>query len=93
MTRLKSSEKNLTNELIKSTEKYISLSQEFVTFISKAEGLMDQLEETMSKLPLFKYKVHSYTYIRICTSYIRNYNYVSFIIIYTFIVHISEITI
>ena len=70
MTRLKSSEKNLTNELEKSTEKYISLSQEFVTFISKAEGLMDQLEETMSKLPLFKYKVHIRIYVYALATYV-----------------------
>ena len=62
MTRIKSSGNNLANELEKLTEKYSSLSQDFEksTFISKAEGLMDQLEEIMSKLPLFKkYKVRT----------------------------------
>ena len=66
VAQLKSSEKNLLNELEELKEKYNRLKNSH----SKAEQIMDQLEETKSNfeaLPfLTKYiKVHVVTYIRL----------------------------
>ena len=48
VAKLKSSEKTLLNKLEKSKEKYDRLSQCFENSCSKAEQIMDQLEETKS---------------------------------------------
>ena len=61
VAQLKSSKKELLNELKLWKEKYSSLSQNFKKSCSKADLLMDQLEKTKSNfenLPfLKKYKV------------------------------------
>ena len=52
VSQLKSSKKQLSNELRKLKDRYHSLSQDFgkTIFINEAEGIMDQLAERLSEI-------------------------------------------